>query len=65
MGLVVGRLDAAMRVLKEKKFEVRQKADGFQITMDGAGRISEITTLLQQNSIDYAMADIADQVYQG
>ena len=65
MALVVGRLDAALRVLKEKKFEVRQKSDGFQITIDGAGRISEIATLLQQNSIDYSMADIVDQVYQG
>ena len=65
MALVVGRLDAALRVLKEKKFEVRPKADGFQIAIDSAGRISEIASLLQQNRIDYAMADIADQVYQG
>lgn len=65
IALVVGRLDAALRVLKDKKFDVRQKADGFEITIDGAGRISEIASLLQQNRIDYAMADIADQVYQG
>jgi hypothetical protein len=65
MALVVGRLDAALRVLKEKKFEVQEKADGFEITMDGAGRMPEIVSLLQQNSIDYTMADIVDQVYQG
>jgi hypothetical protein len=65
MGLVVDQLDAALRVLKEKKFEVRQKEDGFHITIDGAGRIAEIAGLLQKNSIDTAMADIADQVYQG
>ena len=65
IALVVGRLDAALRVLKDKKFDVRQKADGFEITIEGAGRISEIASLLQQNRIDYAMADIADQVYQG
>ena len=65
IALVVGRLDAALRVLKDKKFDVRQKADGFEITIDGAGRMPEIVSLLQQNSIDYAMADIVDQVYQG
>ena len=65
MALVVDRLDAALRVLKEKKFEVQEKAHGFEITIDGAGRMPEIVSLLQQNSIDYAMADIVDQVYQG
>jgi hypothetical protein len=65
LGLVVGRLDAALRVLKEKKFEIQKNADGFEITIDGAGRMSEIVSLLQQNNIDYAMADIVDQVYQG
>ena len=65
MGLVVDRIDAALGILKEKKFQVRQSGDGFEITIDGAGRMSEITGLLQQNSIDYALADIADQVYQG
>ncbi len=65
LGLLVDRLDTALRVLKEKKFEVLKKADGFEITIDGAGRISEIVNLLHQNGIDYALDDIVDQVYQG
>ena len=65
MALVVGRLDAALRVLKEKKFEIQEKAEGFEITMEGASRMTEIVSLLQQNNIDYVMADIVDQVYQG
>ncbi len=65
MGLVVDRLDAALRLLEEKKFDVRQNGEGFEITLDSAGRIAEIAGLLQHNSIDTAMADIADQVYQG
>ena len=65
MGLVVGRLDAALGILKEKRVKVQKKAGGFEITIDGDGRISEIVSLLQQNSIDYAMTDIVDQVYQG
>ena len=65
MALVVGRLDAAFRVLKEKKFEIQKNADGFEITIDGAGRMSEIADLLHQSGIDYTLADIVDQVYQG
>ncbi|MEE4262830.1 MAG: hypothetical protein V2I56_09050 [Desulfobacteraceae bacterium] len=65
MGLVVDRLDAALGILKEKKFEIQKKTAGFEITIDGAGRISEIVSLLQQNGIDYAMTDTVDQVYQG
>ncbi len=65
LGLVVKRLDAALRVLRDRKFEVRKKLDGFEIIVDGAGRMSEIVNLLQQNGIDFALADIVDQVYQG
>ena len=65
MGLVVGRLDAALRVLKEKKYGVHKKSDGYEITIDSAGRMSEIVNLLHQNGIDYTLADIVDQVYQG
>lgn len=65
MGLVVGRLDAALRILKEKKYAVQKKSDGFEITIDSAGRMSEIVNLLHQNGIDYALTDIVDQVYQG
>jgi hypothetical protein len=65
MALVVGRLDAALRVLKEKKFEVQEKADGFEIAIDRAGRMAEIGDLLHQSGIDYTLADIVDQVYQG
>jgi len=65
MGLVVDRLDAALGILKEKKFEVKKNSDGFKITIDGAGRMSEIAKLLHQNGIDCTLGDIVDQVYQG
>ena len=65
MGIVVSQVEAVQEILKEKKFEVRKNADGFEISIDGAGRISELIRLLQQYRIDYTMADIVDQVYQG
>jgi hypothetical protein len=65
IALVVSRLEAVLRILKEKRFDVRKNGDGFEIAFDGTSRISELVNLLQQNKIDYTLADIADQVYQG
>jgi hypothetical protein len=65
LGLVVGRLDTALRVLEEKKFEVRKKTDSFEITIDSVARMSEVLNLLNQNGIDYVLSDIVDQLYQG
>ena len=65
MGLVVEQVEAVLRILKDKKFDVRKNADGFEIAFDGAGRLSELVGLLQQNRIDYTLADIVDQIYQG
>ena len=65
IALVVSRLEAVLRILKDKKFDVRQNANGFEIAFDGAGQITELVKLLQQNRIDCTLADIADQVYQG
>jgi hypothetical protein len=65
MGLLVDRVDAVLPILREKKFDVRTNEGGFEISIDGAGSISELVNLLQQNRIDYTIADIVDQVYQG
>ena len=65
IGLVVSRLEAVLRVLKEEKFDVRKNGDCFEIAFNGGGRISELVNLLRQNQIDYTLADVADQVYQG
>ncbi|MGB5747989.1 MAG: hypothetical protein WBM69_13465 [Desulfobacterales bacterium] len=65
LGLVVDRLDTALQLLKEKKFKVQEKADGFKIAIDGVGRMTDVFTLLNQNGIEYTLADIVDQVYQG
>jgi hypothetical protein len=65
LGLVVDRLDAALRVLKDKKFEVHQNPDGFEININGTGRMTEVVELLDRKGIDYALTDIVDQVYQG
>ncbi len=65
MGLLVGRMEAVLRILKDKKFNVRKNADVYEITIDSASRIVELISLLQRNRIDYTMADIVDQVYQG
>ena len=65
LGLVVKRLGTALQILEEKKFEIHKTPDGCHITIEGAGRMAEIVDLMHQNGIDCALADIADQVYQG
>jgi hypothetical protein len=65
LGLVVDQLEAALGILEENKFGVNKKSNGFEININGAGRMPAIVSLLQQNGIGYAMTDIVDQVYQG
>jgi hypothetical protein len=63
--LVVDRLEAAVRILEEKKFAIHRNPDGCHLHIEAAGRMPEIADLLGQSGIDCALADIADQVYQG
>ncbi|MEJ2282041.1 MAG: hypothetical protein P8X85_00445 [Desulfobacterales bacterium] len=65
LGLVVDRLEAALRILQEKNFAIHKDTDGYHISIEGAARIHEAADLLGQNGIDCAVADIVDQVYQG
>jgi hypothetical protein len=65
LGLVVDRLDRALQLLKENKFEVQEKGDGFKLAIDGVSRMSDLFTVLNQSDIEYALTDIVDQIYQG
>ena len=65
LGFIVDQLDAALRILEEHKFEVLGNRDGYQIKIEDAGRMSELAEVLSRGGIDFTLADIADQVYQG
>ena len=65
LGFVVDRLEAALGILAQHNFEVLRNRDGFQINLEGVGRLPEIADVLYREGIDFALADIVDQVYQG
>ena len=65
LGFIVDQLDTALRLLKEHNFEVLGNRDGYQIRIEGAGRMTELTEVLSSGGIDFTLADIADQMYQG
>ena len=65
LGILVDRLEAALKILNEHNFEVLGNRDGYQIKIDSTGRMPEISDVLSRGGIDVALADIADQVYQG
>ena len=62
---VVDQLEAALGILEKHNFEVLRNRDGIQINLESAGRLPEIADVLYREGIDFALADIVDQVYQG
>jgi hypothetical protein len=65
LGFLVDRLETALGILKEHNFEVHKNRDGIEVHIEAAGRMTEIADVLSRGGIDFALADIADQVYQG
>lgn len=65
LGLLVAELDRAHQVLTDHEFAVADKSDHLEVSIDAAGQIHEIASLLNQKGIDCGVSDIIDQVYQG
>ena len=65
IGLRVDRLDASLQILKEGNFQVNSSSNRFEITIDNAGQIPKIVSLLGRHGIDCELSDIIEQIYQG
>ena len=65
LGFIVDQLDTALRLLKEHNFEILGNREGYQIKIESTGRMPEIADVLSRGGVDFTLADIADQVYQG
>ena len=65
LGFIVDQLEAALRLLEEHNFEVQGSRDGYRIKIESTGRMPEIAEVLSRGKIDFTLADIADQIYQG
>ncbi len=65
LGLRVGNLDAALRLLENSGLSIF-KGPGFsELSLEKRDQIPHIIQLLKANDISCTIADVVDQVYQG
>ena len=65
MGLRVGNLDAALRLLEKNGISILKSPAYTELSIHQRDQIPHIVQLLNSNDISCVMADIVEQVYQG
>ena len=65
LGLRVGNLDAALRLLKKNGISFFKNPGYTELSIEKRDEIPHIIQLLNANDISCVMTDIVDQVYQG
>ena len=65
LGLRVGNLDAAVRLLKKNGIRIFKGPGYSELSLEQRDQIQHIIELLNANDISCVMADIVEQVYQG
>ncbi len=65
LGLKVGNLDAAVRLLKNDGIRIFEGPNYSQLSLEHRHQIPHIIELLKANDVSCVIADIVEQVYQG
>jgi hypothetical protein len=65
LGLLVDKLEEAIRVLGRNHFSVTQEAGDIEVTVDTPDRLSEIVQVLKANGVRCEIADVVGGIYQG
>ena len=65
LGLRVGNLDAAVRLLKKNGISIFKSPGYSELSIEKRDEIPNIIQLLNANDISCVIADIVEQVYQG
>jgi len=65
LGLRVGNLDAALRLLEKNGINIFKGPGYREISLEKRDQIPHIIRLLNANDISCVIADIVEQVYQG
>jgi hypothetical protein len=65
LGLRVGDLDAALRLLQKNGISIFKSPGYGELSIQQRDQIPRIIELLNANDISCAIADIVEQVYQG
>lgn len=65
LGLRVGNLGAAVRLLEKNGIALLKKAGYIELSVEQKDQILNIIQLLRANDVSCDIADIVEQVYQG
>ena len=65
LGLRVGNLAAAVRLLEKNGIALLKKAGTIELSVEESDQIPHIIQLLQANGIPCDIADVIEHVYQG
>lgn len=65
LGLRVGNLDAAVRLLEKNGIGIFKNSGYSELSIEQRDQIPHIIQLLNANDISCVIADIVEQVYQG
>jgi len=65
LGLRVGNLDAALRLLEKNGISIFKSPGYSELSIERRDEIPTIIQLLNANDISCVIADIVEQVYQG
>jgi hypothetical protein len=65
LGLRVGNLDAALRLLEKNGISIFKSSDYSELSIQQRDQIPHIIHLLNANDISCIITDIVEQVYQG
>jgi hypothetical protein len=65
LGLLVDKLEEAVRVLGENKFSVSEENNDIEVSIDHPTQLQGIVQLLTENGVGCELADVVSGIYQG
>ncbi len=65
LGLLVDKLEEAVRVLGENRFSVLEAAGDLEVAMNHPGQLQDIVRLLKEHDVECEIADLISGIYQG
>jgi hypothetical protein len=65
MGILVREFKEAVLILEKQKWPLTKTAAGIEVLIDNAAHMEEIFRVFEKSGLDFEIADILDQVYQG
>ena len=65
MGILVREFEEAVLILEKQKWPLTRTAAGIEVLVDNAAHMEEIFRVFEKFGLNFEIADILDQAYQG